>query len=316
MAKGNMFLGMSRGSVGDVTFYRGRGQQLARARNRAPKNPRSSAQIIQRMILATASKAYSRLKTIVDHSFQGVTYGGESQSYFLKRNMERIRKYVAASLEMFPASITNPLEYVGLAEPNDAFESGIGLLVSQGTIPSVPAIVSTKEEGGEQVQYVSGFGKSVTLENAPTVAEVLDMLGASVGDQITVIGLSNSGIFSHSRYVIKAEATEAELSEGWSQDADGDAFDANKSEVSVSIQLGYVVEKKAMNPVTDGGEIAGASVIISRKVGDVWQRSTQYIIPMSQDGVGQNIQGIIDLWSLGTTQVGVESPYYLNNADD
>ena len=315
MAKGNMFLGMSRGSVGDVTFYRGRGQQLARARNRAPKNPRSSAQIIQRMILATASKAYSRLKTIVDHSFQGVTYGGESQSYFLKRNMERIRNYVAVSLEMYPASITNPLEYVGLAEPNDAFESGLGLLISQGTIPSIPVIVSTKEVSGEQIQYVSGFGQTAAYTDTPTVQNVLDMLGASAGDQITVVALSDSGVLYRSRYVIKAEATATELSEEWDQEGEGNAFDANKTEISSVVQLGYADANSAMLPVIST-DIIGSAIIISRKVNDVWERSTQYLVPMAQDGVGQNVQAIIDLWSLGTTPVGVDSPYYLNNADD
>lgn len=315
MAKGNMFLGMSRGSVGDVTFYRGRGQQLARARNRAPKNPRSSAQIIQRMILATASRAYSRMKTIVDHSFQGVTYGGESQSYFLKRNMERIRNYVAASLDMYPASITNPLEYVGLAEPNDAFESGLGLLVSQGTIPSIPVIVSTKEVGGEQIQYVSGFGQTATYADTPTVQNVLDMLGASAGDQITVVALSDSGVLYRSRYVIKAEATATELAEEWDQEGLGNAFDANKTEISSVVQLGYADANSAMLPVIST-DIIGSAIIISRKVNNVWERSTQYLVPMAQDGVGQNVQAIIDLWNLGTTQIGADSPYYLNNADD
>lgn len=315
MAKGNMFLGMSRGSVGDVTFYRGRGQQLARARNRAPKNPRSSAQIIQRMILATASKAYSRMKTIVDHSFQGITYGGESQSYFLKRNMERIRNYVAASLDMYPASITNPLEYVGLAMPTDANESGLGLLISQGTIPSIPVIVSTKEVDGEQVQYVSGFGRTASYTGIPTVQNVLDMLGASAGDQITVIALSESGVMSRSRYVVKADATTAELSEEWDQEGEGNAFDASKTEISTNVQLAYADANDAMFPAI-GTDIIGAAIIISRKVGETWERSTQYLVPMSQDGVGQNVQGIIDLWSTGTTPIGVDSPYYLNNADD
>ena len=48
MAKGNLFLGMGRGSVGDVTFYRADGQQLSRARNRKPRNPKTNAQLIQR----------------------------------------------------------------------------------------------------------------------------------------------------------------------------------------------------------------------------------------------------------------------------
>ena len=42
MAKGNMLMGYSRGSVGDVTFARIKGQQIARARNRNPKNPKTN----------------------------------------------------------------------------------------------------------------------------------------------------------------------------------------------------------------------------------------------------------------------------------
>ena len=114
MAKGNMFLGMSRGSVGDVTFYRNRGNQVARARNRQPANPKTEAQVIQRMILATASKAYSRMKGIVDHSFQGVQYGGVSQSYFLKRAMDDLRTWVSQTINItgkYPEELRNPLLY-------------------------------------------------------------------------------------------------------------------------------------------------------------------------------------------------------------
>lgn len=313
MAKGNMFLGMSRGSVGDVTFYRGRGQQLARARNRSPKNPRSSAQIIQRMILATASKAYSRLQPIVNHSFQGVTYGGESQSYFLKRAMERIRVYVAASLDMYPASITNPSEYVGLAMPNDAHESGIGLLVSEGSIPSIVPLVMTKQEGGETISYVAGFGGAMSVAEGeiPSVTQVLDAFGAQVGDQITLVCLVG-GQLVYSRYVIDINASAAALAEGWESDGSSSAFDAEKTVISRA-ELSFDEPAAVMKPAIT---CDAAAVIISRKVNTVWQRSTQYLVPMSQDGVSQNVQGIIDLWSLGTTPVGVDSPYYLNNADD
>ena len=304
-----------KGKLGNIVGYKGRGgKRLARIRQTEVKNPKTDGQVIQRMILATAAKAYGRMKSIVDHSFQGITYGGESQSYFLKRNMERIRNYVAASLKMFPASINNPLEYVGLAEPNNAFESGLGLLISQGTIPSIPVIVSTKKEGDEQIQYVSGFGQTAAFENTPTIQNVLDMLGASAGDQITVVALSNEGIMSRSRYVIKAEATKAELAAEWDQEGAADAFDANKTEISSVVQLGYADANKAMYPIISTNLI-GTAVIISRKMNDVWERSTQYLVPMTQDGVSQNVQGLIDLWKLGTTPVGVDSPYYLNNAD-
>ena len=315
MAKGNMFLGMSRGSVGDVTFYRGRGQQLARARNRNPKNPRSSAQIIQRMILATASKAYSRLQSIVNHSFQGVTYGGESQSFFLSKAMERIRNYVAASLEMYPASITNPSEYVGLAMPNDLHESGVGLLISMGTIPSVSPNIQSKQEGGETIQYVAGFGPVISgigEGDAPSVSQVLTAFNAQVGDQITVIGLIE-GVLHRSRYVIDMNATSAALAKGWENDGSSTAFDANKTEIDDLLMLGWDDGVNLMN-TSSQKEITAAAVIVSREVNGTWQRSTQYLVPMAQD-VGQNVQAFIDLWYLGTTQIGADSPYYLNNAD-
>ena len=43
MAKGNMLLGFSRGSVGDLTFYRRNSQQVTRARARVVKNPKTLA---------------------------------------------------------------------------------------------------------------------------------------------------------------------------------------------------------------------------------------------------------------------------------
>lgn len=58
--KGNMFLGYARGSVGDVTFARQKGQQVARARNRKPNNPRTSAQMRQRSRFISAVKFFSR----------------------------------------------------------------------------------------------------------------------------------------------------------------------------------------------------------------------------------------------------------------
>lgn len=314
MAKGNMFLGMSRGSVGDVTFYRGRGQQLARARNRAPKNPRSSAQIIQRMILATASKAYSRLKGICDHSFQGVTYGGESQSYFLKRAMEDIRNWVALTYPDLPESARDPRLYVGLAEPNSPLYSGIGLLVSQGTIPSISVSLNTPSEGADPV--VDHFGALVTA--GATISDVLSALGAVPGDQLTVVGFANdaSHTYGVSRYVIKADATTTELSEEWDGSLDPAAFDQEKSlynqRISIDVTGGKIMPK--WNNV--GVSLEAGCIIISRKVGTVWERSTQRLVWLLDAGDYALTDNIIGMWEAGTTEIGVDNPYYLNNADD
>lgn len=98
MAKGNMFLGMARGKVGDVVFYRADGQQLSRVRNRNPRNPRSNAQLFQRAIMATVVQAYTAGKAIFDHSFEGFSVGAQNQREFLRQNAKMLRDLVSADI--------------------------------------------------------------------------------------------------------------------------------------------------------------------------------------------------------------------------
>lgn len=100
MAKGNLFLGMGRGSVGDVTFYRADGQQLSRARNRKPRNPKSNAQMIQRAISATIVQAYKAGSIIFDHSFEGKSVPAGSQRAFLSTNMRKLREQVLSEMNL------------------------------------------------------------------------------------------------------------------------------------------------------------------------------------------------------------------------
>lgn len=91
MAKGNPIIGNQRGSIGDVTLSVYRGTQVAKKRNRAPRNPKTTPQMLQRMCMAQATKLAAFFSPFVDHSFQGKEYGGVSRNYFVKRAIERIR---------------------------------------------------------------------------------------------------------------------------------------------------------------------------------------------------------------------------------
>lgn len=316
MAKGNMFLGLSRGSVGDVTFYRNQGQQCARARNRAPRNPKTYAQIVQRMILATASKAYSRMKGITDHSFQNVQYGAQSQSYFLKKAMDRIRGFVANELANFPATSQDPFAWVGLARPDSVAESGFGLLISEGSIPTVIPVYKNVGTEAEPEYELSHFGREMTFGEGedPTLGDVLVSLGASIGDQITVVAVLSNGAFAATRYCVDAEADDTKR---WYQEpADGtdEGIYTDESKAG-GVFLNYVPTEKGMvvKPEFEDLTTEAAAVIISRKVGNVWQRSTQYLMPVA---AVQNVSGIVALWELAGASIEAESPYYLNNADD
>ena len=316
-----MFLGMSRGSVGDVTFYRNRGNQVARARNRQPANPKTEAQVIQRMILATASKAYSRMKGIVDHSFQGVQYGGISQSYFLKRAMEDLRNWVALTLPTAPESVNqNPLGVFGLAYPTRAALSGVGLLISEGSIPSVPAVTVTPAGEGSAPSF-DHFGSllNVSGETVPENRDVFDAIGAVPGDQITVVGIDFNGQFLASRYVIKADATTEELAEEWTPTPDGGPFDDLKTSMG-GVVLNHIGEKLVVQTASVSAGVSygldAAAIIISRKVGEVWQRSTQRLVWLAEAvDLGDFPENVLPEWLAGTTQIDTVNPRYLNQAE-
>lgn len=99
MAKGNLFLGDGRGSIGDVTFYTKNGQQISRVRRRSIKNPSTSGQLYQRAILSSVVKAYQAGSVIFDHSFEGVATGADSQARFQKLNIDWLRSSIFADIE-------------------------------------------------------------------------------------------------------------------------------------------------------------------------------------------------------------------------
>lgn len=85
--KGNMFLGYARGSVGDVTFARIKGQQTARARNRQPANPRTSGQMTQRTMFMSAVKFYSRgVQNLFKFAFEGRKSAESDYNAFMRLN--------------------------------------------------------------------------------------------------------------------------------------------------------------------------------------------------------------------------------------
>lgn len=316
-----------KGKLGNIVGYKGRGgKRLARIRQTEVYNPKTEAQTIQRMILATASKAYSRMKGIVDHSFQGVQYGGASQSYFVKRAMEDIRNWVAQTISItgeYPTTLRNPLEYRGLAYPKNAHQSGVGLLISEGTIPSVQPNIVTPE-GGDPI--VTGWGGVLDAETPVTVGEVLSMFNAMPGDQITIVGLRETSagqfVFMASRYVIKSNASVAELKEPWDGSFDLDSMDKAKT-LNGGIQLvpyrtaPYNGLNVSLNEVPTGETLGliASSVIISRKDGESWQRSTQRLVWMLDAGDYSLTDVVAAEWMAGTTPIDAVNPRYLNQAE-
>lgn len=85
--KGNLFLGMARGSVGDVTFSRVKGQQTARARNRQPNNPRTVKQMANRAKIATMVRFFSRSRqNLFSYAFESKKGNQSDYNAFVQNN--------------------------------------------------------------------------------------------------------------------------------------------------------------------------------------------------------------------------------------
>lgn len=154
MAKGNIILGYLRGSIGDITFFRANGQQLSRARNRAPANPRTVAQMDQRAKMACAVKFYTQVGTnFFKYAFEGKKDNESYFNAFVKNNI-LLGGYIgkqASRVYDFPA--------LGAWQ------------ISSGTLPEITAPFP---------QDVNGVAFSVGTVSSTTVTTVSDLTSALI----------------------------------------------------------------------------------------------------------------------------------------
>lgn len=295
MSKGNMLLGHARGKVGSLVFSRSNGQQIVRARAEQVKNPQTDAQMIQRILLNTISQAYSKLNAIVDHSFEGIPVGQKSMSYFMKRNLDAIRKVLATTgdLDGNPPYVS-PINS-NLFALND-YE------VSKGTLPDVnPSIMHADGI------YIAGA--------ANTYQAVIDAYGLQRGDQLTFLVIETSdyvtATFKYSRVILDPrndDGTEAPLSTPFIADGAINKPSAKNEYNGVT----FKVENSQMIAQGALDNVAGAMIASRQKTDGSWMRSNSKLV-ISEDGaIGYSVQEALDAFKSGS--LDVVNPRYLNNA--
>lgn len=318
MAKGNLFLGGARGSVGDVTFYTKNGQQISRVRRRSVKNPSTSGQLYQRAIMATVIKAYQAGSVIFDHSFEGVATGAASQARFQKININLIRKLVEADVAdsaadsahhaaVVPRGSVWPVPNVYRVSQGSLFQN---LFIQRNTGLSLPQFSIAEPLDGE------------------TTAEYLSRLGIIDDDIFTFVGF---GITSSSGWIANDGTRfrrSYETRFGWvrlrvrSQALEettpvdeivlGEVFDIESSEPVTYESQGFIANI-ALNQVVSGALTGSLGVIRSRENSGL--RSTcDMVLPVLDDEfipqwgiVGKYIP---ELWSKEVGELG-QSPLIL-----
>lgn len=304
MAQSKSFFGIRKGSTKSLTFSQFNGKQVTKDRVWEIKNPRSSAQMVQRMIIGTTARAYSALKPIADHSFAGYSYGLDNMRYFLRENARLIRQNVAEPTQEFAY---NDFKTLG-AVPG-------AYLISTGNLSSPNLLTAIKKDSGSKYGTTINFGPArmaVDQDNIgvtwqPTEVSgkaISDSLGIPEGGYITVVFLAGVGA---------AEGVYSDLQLGWmrihyngdttiapytSSESNNDeaveVFNSFKIEWGGIAQANYGGVKLTQFPTGSSGlayaasayvaalnyngksrQIACYAIIASQKVNEKWQRSTE-----------------------------------------
>lgn len=167
MAKGNMLLGMSRGSVGDVTFYRSGGSQRARARNRKPANPMTVRQQTQRAKFANAVKFHKQVTSnFFRFAYEDKKVNESDYNAFMRHNVGNsgFIGAMASKISSWPA--------LGLWE------------VTAGSLPEITVYVPVSKKF-----FTAGFGVSGALTTVGDLSADLIAQGDTwrEGDIFTVL---------------------------------------------------------------------------------------------------------------------------------
>ena len=295
MSKGNMLLGHARGKVGSLVFSRANGQQITRARAEQVKNPRTEAQMVQRIILNTVAQAYSRMASICDHSYEGIKNGQDCMSYFMKRNTNRLRSKLA---EIGDFDASEPV----FVEIGKNYLANIEVELSKGSLPQVNPLAVT----------INGIELDVTTN---TYQAVIAKYGLQRGDQLTfcaILGTSvNDLSFKYCRVILdpkNEDGTDAPLSTAFI--AENTISKPNSRNELNGFTFGVESDYIYAYP---GEHTTQGAIIASREKEDgTWLRSNSLMVVGVQEWYGENMKTCLD--NFYASQLDIENPRFLNNA--
>lgn len=281
MAKDNLFLGFARGKVGSIVFYRAKGEQITRALNSAPSNPQTALQLLQRVCFKSSSVAYSLLQEITDHSFEGVDTGTPSQSRFAQRNIALMRAQLADEINSGDEEEILTSQAANFDAKADVFPPFRPFVVSEGHAPSVTP--SWGQIGTNDVTLTLPAGN----DEDPTYNDFINALGVQRGDQLTLLFLSIDDTtdshtfngFSYARIIL--EPANGDFTTKFLNGTSVNSPNArNKGSLAVDLNdddftfVPGTAGAYTMDPAPgQSNSIAAIGVIVSRQVGNVWQRS-------------------------------------------
>lgn len=257
MAQSKSFFGLRKGSTKSLTFQVLNGKQITKDRVYNVKNPQTLAQMQQRALMATAVTAYSKMKAICDHSFEGVEVGSKTMGEFIKNNLTIL------SSRMPDINVT---EYKSQTFAVNEY------MISKGTLNPVTSLVSNNN-----VKFDTGI--HLHPEGNIKWSDIAEKMGIKQNGMLTFVVIYEKQCL-WLRIKFNEDMWDAEPSIGESGFINNlselQAVEGNSLELSDIVILtkdgtgNYFFEVKL-----NEGDSAGA--IISERVENTWKRSTAYL---------------------------------------
>lgn len=316
MSKVGFWLKGSTGKLAGTTLYKGANGETIQREIVSPSNPKTLAQNIQRVVMSTVGAAYSVMKAICDHSFEGVKKGQETMSLFMSENIQKCRAAIE-EMQSQGVAFLNMYSFVPVGMKH-AFAPN-QFLVAMGSLPQVKT--NWIEDGTSHIVY-----PTVQLITTNTYEEVINKLNLKRGDQLTFCTVKQGATiqetqFNYARVIL--DPTDENfmplpLSTAF-LDADGHI---NKPSVRNEGKFKFLINASGLrywyeDTYTTEEDAVAAFVIVSRKEGDTWKRSTTYVAYPGETAGAYSMQQCLDMISNGAQHnIYAGSDQYLNNAGE
>lgn len=258
MAQSKSFFGLRTGSTKSLTFQVLNGKQITKDRVYNVKNPQSIAQMQQRALMATAVTAYSRLKEICDHSFEGVEVGSKSMAEFIKLNL---------------AKLSSKAPNVNVTEYKSGIYANNNYIVSRGSL--VPPVV---ENNGDKITIKTGVKY---VADTVTWGSIATAMGIKKGGMLTIMVVGGGQCtwlrikFNNNMWNTKVVINQSNIS----QLTNLDAIEGNSLEFESILSIGpnETDGDKLELELTIAANEAVAAIISERAEG-VWKRSSAELV--------------------------------------
>lgn len=292
-----MMLGYSRGSVGDVTFSRLKGQQIAKARNRNPNNPKTKTQMMQRSLFVSATKFYQQARAkFFKFAFEDKKYHESDFNAFMRHNVkngtnmtqEAVKAYNYPALGLWALSKGSLEPFVQKSEGN-YYKANTGIVV--------PSNYQVPTKVGE-------LSKTLIQSNRFQVGDMLTMVNygfTRVGEApVPALAPLNDDYYTYFTYkqmVINTESTESLTKYDIGVEVDGTTHVLYITSTGAVYDERYVAVCLIQSRQTANGLLVNDSVLLPSALFD------EAVKACADDAY---IQQVLNAW--GATEEAILSP--------